>query len=233
MEKWYYFIFFNRAWKICSSYKLFDLEVKNLENIFLKNGYPVDFFLRIVSRFLHKKFEHVNVSEKNKIDYKTCIKIPYIGKPSLFLSRSLKNLFLSHFKISIVCVFTSFEIKNYFSLKCKTPFALSAYIVYKFTCLRDAEKFYIGKTSRHLAVRAKEHFDFKNSKIKSAINDHIFECDACTVSQLNVHRFQILKKCENDFLTKIHEAFLIKKLKPMLNKQLHNSGSSFLLNIFN
>ena len=151
----------------------------------------------------------------------------------IYFSNSLKKLFLNHFDISLTCVFTSFKIKKKLSLKCKTPFSRTANVVYKFTCLQDAEKFYIGKTSRHLAVRVKEHFNFKNISSKSAISNHIFDCKACGGSQLNVNRFEILRKCGNDFHTKIHEAFLIKKLKPMLNIQLHNSGASFLLNIFN
>ena len=51
--------FLNRAWKICSTYKLFDLELKKLQNIFVKNGYPVDFFLGVLNKFLLKKFENV------------------------------------------------------------------------------------------------------------------------------------------------------------------------------
>ena len=123
--------------------------------------------------------------------------------------------------------------KNYFSLKCETPSALVSNVVYKFTCLRDAEKFYIGKTTRHLVTRAGEHFDFKKFDSRSAINQHIGECDACSVRQLTFKDLTILKKCRTDFEAKIHEAFLIKKLKPSLNVQLHNSGASYLLNVFN
>ena len=34
---------------------------------------------------------------------------------------------------------------------------LMANVVYQFTCLRDANSTYIGKTIRHLATRVKEH----------------------------------------------------------------------------
>ena len=152
--------FLNRAWNICSSYKLFDIEVRNLEKIFSKNGYPYDFFHRVVNKFLCKKFENVENSNID-INRKNCLKLPFIGKESVILQKALKKLFLDYFQIDIFCVFTSFKIKNHFSLKCQTPFSLSANVINKFTCLRDAEKFYIRKTSRHLAVRAKEHLDLK------------------------------------------------------------------------
>ena len=54
-------------------------------------------------------------------------------------------------------LFTSFKVKNYFSLKCRTPLPLLANVVYKFKCLRNANNIYIGKTIRHLATRVKEH----------------------------------------------------------------------------
>ena len=40
---------------------------------------------------------------------------------------------------------------------CHTPLPLLANVVYKFQCLRDVDKVYIGKTRRHLATRVKEH----------------------------------------------------------------------------
>ena len=44
--------------------------------------------------------------------------------------------------------------------------------------------------------------------------------------------FTILKKCNSEYKTKIHEALLIKKRGPKLNKQVYASGASFLLDIF-
>ena len=212
-----------------SSYVNFDQEIKYLEKMFVKNSYPVNFFQKTVRSFLNRKFSDVLIVENSERKY--ILKIPFVGKPSMDFKNAFSKLFNAYFDCDISCIFTSFKVKNYFSLKSKTPFPLASNVVYKFTCLRDAEKFYIGKTSRHLAVRVKEHFDLKRNNVDSAIKNHIFSCDACA-GQLNVNRFDILGKCRNDFHTKIHEAFFIKRLKPALNKQLHNSGASFLLNVF-
>ena len=46
------------------------------------------------------------------------------------------------------------------------------------------------------------------------------------------HRFSVIKKCSSDYDCKIHEALLIKKHQPKLNKQLYENGSSFLLQLF-
>ena len=47
-----------------------------------------------------------------------------------------------------------------------------------------------------------------------------------------IHRFSVIKKCFSDYDCKIHEALLIKKPQPILNKQLYENGSSFLLQLF-
>ena len=44
--------------------------------------------------------------------------------------------------------------------------------------------------------------------------------------------FKVLKKCVNEYGTKIQKALLIEMLNPLLNKQLYAIGASFLLSIF-
>ena len=68
--------------------------------------------------------------------------------------------------------------------------------------------------------------------MKSAIKDHIYNCTSCSTNKQPLKSFTILKYCHNDYDTKIHEALLIKRYKPELNKQLYANGASFLLNIF-
>ena len=95
-----------------------------------------------------------------------------------------------------------------------------------------ASKSYIGMTSRHLITRAREHLDLGKLHPKSVIKDHIYNCKSCSTIKYSITSFRILRKCNNDYSAKIHEALLIKRLKPELNKQLYENGSSFLLNIF-
>ena len=83
----------------------------------------------------------------------------------------------------------------------------------------------------HLSTRVGEHLGF-HLKTESSVKEHIMSYDSCSNIKFNVNSFKIIKKCNSNFETKIHEALLIKKHKPKLNRQLFANGSSFLLNIF-
>ena len=49
------YCFLNRAWTICSSREIFNQEVIKLKDIFVKNGYTLAFFDKILSVFISKK----------------------------------------------------------------------------------------------------------------------------------------------------------------------------------
>ena len=123
-------------------------------------------------------------------------------------------------------MFNTFKVKNYFSLKSRTPFPLSARVVYKYKCLCDANLIYIGKTKRHLATRVKEH-----KKNPSAIKSHLETCDTC-MSDFSIDSFKIIDRANSDYYCKIKESLHIKSEQPTLNTQLITSGASFVLNIF-
>ena len=144
------------------------------------------------------------------------------------LGRKVRESFRKLYGIDIKVIYTSFKVKNYFSLKCHTPLPLLAKVVYKFQCLHDVDKVYIGKTRRHLATRVKEH---GHSTSSSAIRDHLSSCPTCQ-SEYSSSSFRVIDTARNDFEVTIKEALHIKNSKPALNRQLFNSGSSFVLNIF-
>ena len=87
-------------------------------------------------------------------------------------------------------------------------------------------------SSRHLRSRAREHLNLADINTKSAIKDHLYDCDKCSSMKLSVESFKVLKKCVTEYDTKIQEALLIKKLNPKSNKQLYAKGASFLRSIF-
>ena len=66
----------------------------------------------------------------------------------------------------------------------------------------------------------------------SAIKQHILSCTVCSNVRHDLNSFEVLKQYKADFQAKIHEALLIKKHRPSLNKQLYAYGSSFLLNVY-
>ena len=91
------------------------------------------------------------------------------------------------------------------------------------------ECYHIGMTTRHLGVRVEKHL---HSKKDSAVQKHINVCQSCKSNKHLFDNFSILKTCNTQYSTKVHEALLIKKLNLKLNTQLFANGSYFMLNIF-
>ena len=147
------------------------------------------------------------------------------------LQNRLSALIKNKYNLKISPIYKTFKVANYFQLKSKTPVALCSNVVYKFSCSCNTNKTYIGMSSRHLITRVREHLNFKSLQ-DSAIKDHILSCGKCSNNRFNENKFIIIRKCKSEFCSKIHEALLIKKLSPKLNRQMFANGASYLLNIF-
>ena len=163
--------------------------------------------------------------------------MPFIGKPSIVFkqrfSRLIKSISTTGINVSIV--FQSCKVKDFFSLKSRCSKALKSCCVYQFTCQSDSDVSYIGQTSRHLGVRAKEHLDVE-SENPSAIGRHILGCKGCMDSlkkgELTHDNFSIIKSGRSKFDTEILEALLINRHNPKINKQGCSAGFALTLNVF-
>ena len=217
----------HRAYTVCSDWCIFAKEVTFLEDLFSKNGYSIEFFNSCVNRFLNSKFLIRSDSSPTEEKVETLFFIPYVGLPSIKFAGKIRQIFKRQSGIDIKVIFTTFKVKNYFSLKCPTPFSLKAKVIYKFNCLCDTDISYIGKTKRHLATRVGEH-----KSQPSAIRQHLQSCETCH-SNFGLDCFSIVDKGKSDFDCGIKEAIYIKTHQPCLNKQLFTSGTQFKLNIFN
>ena len=100
---------------------------------------------------------------------------------------------------------------------CKTPLILNSNVVYKFICSRDVNVTYMSTSARHLSLRAGEHLNVSRSG-KSAIREHIRKCSSCKTQPNNMKQFEIIRKCQTSYEAKIHEALVIKRSNPVLNK---------------
>ena len=143
------------------------------------------------------------------------------------MGNKLRKLFRAQFLIDIKIVYTSFKVKNYFSLKCRTPLPLVANVVYQFQCSRDANITYIGKTKRHLTTRVREH----GTSGQSAIKEHLDTCRSCKTNY-SIDHFKVIDTARNDFECSIKEAIHIKLNRPHLNTQLSAQGLSYFLQLF-
>ena len=154
-----------------------------------------------------------------------------MGKESYHFANRLSALIKNKYNLKISPINKTFKVVNYFQLKSKTPVALYSNVVYKFSCSCDTNKTYIVMSSRYLISRVREHLNFKNLQ-DSVIKDHILLCRKCSNNRFNENNFIIIRKYKSEFSSKIHEALLVKKLSPKLNRQMFANGASYLLNIF-
>ena len=157
--------------------------------------------------------------------------ISYLGKISKEFGLQIQSLIKKRFDTKITIVYKTTKVQEYFSLKSKIPLILNSKVIYKFTCSRDVNVTYIGTSARHLNIRAGEHLNVSRSG-KSAIKEHIRKCSLCKTQPNNMKEFKIIRKCQTTNEAKIHEALVIKRSNPGLNKQLYANGASFLLNVF-
>ena len=102
-------------------------------------------------------------------------------------------------------------------------------VLYKYTCGRCNSSYY-GKTDRHLKVRSGEHIGIspltfrkvKPSK-ESAIRDHLLNCNNIP----SFDEFTILTYGHHKYILEIKESLLIKRDRPVLNKNI-SSAKLFL-----
>ena len=53
-------------------------------------------------------------------------------------------------------------------------------------------------------------------------------CKKCSNNRSDENNFVIIRKCKSEFCSKIHEALLIKKLSPKLNRQMFANGTLYV-----
>ena len=78
----------NRAWKVCSDRRLFDIESKNLFRIFSMNGYPKSFFDQVLSRFIQNKPPKRQITMMIRTKNALFVKYPLLENVPLYLQTS-------------------------------------------------------------------------------------------------------------------------------------------------
>ena len=184
-----------------------------------------------LKQFLKSEESISNFNESPENTNKYFITIPYLGKDSRRFVNEFSKIIRENVDVKIIPIYQSFKVSSYFLLKSRTPFSLCSNVVYKFKCSCDTNNTYIGMSSRHIGTRIREHLNF-NSLANSSIKDHIMACTHSSNIKSGLNSFSIIRQCRSEFHTKIHEALLIKKHRPLLNKQLYAGGASYLLQIF-
>ena len=218
-----------RAYHLCSSWRLFHIEISTLRSMLLRNAYPSYVLDRIIKRsityFMQPSVKYGPHKER------VYIGLPFLGKMTDQLRNSIKQInkqFMPH-KDIIVYFKPGLRISSFFRIKDSTPFDLRSHVVYKFTCA-TCNSSYIGQTARHLRHRIAEHAGTSHltgktmkQKLHSNIRDHSSQCRG---SECSARDFKILAWGTTELELLVKERLLIDRNKPELNG---NCGSFDLL----
>ena len=84
--------------------------------------------------------------------------LPYVGRFLKIVQTKLRQLIKRYFKadLDVTLVFSTFKLRNMFSVKDSVPPGQHSRAIYKFLCA-GCNASYIGETTRHLCIRDREH----------------------------------------------------------------------------
>ena len=152
-------------------------------------------------------------------------KLPYLGRFSTVAQSKIRRLVNRYCNdLDIKLVFTTFKLRNIFSVKDSVPRELRSRVIYKFTCA-CCNACYIGETGRHFSTRVREHLSSDKS---SHIFKHLQSSERCRQS-CSADCFEILDSAPTKFQLKLKEAMHINWEKPNLNQQVHHVNLTLTL----
>ena len=222
------FTLLHRIYSICSNSKLFRLEVTKLVAILKLNGYPLKFINNCITQFVHKIHTKRKPNKDEEVNKKEVIsiKLPFLGKTSLYIKKQLANIIklnIPNCQVRFIFL-TPRRLSCYFNFKDRIPKGLQSHLVYKIQC-EGCNLFYYGLTERHLEVRGYDHLGLsiltgKPIKgVNTAIKTHWRE----NKHNITWDSIKVIARDENTMNLRIKESLLIKRDKPYLNANLYST----------
>ena len=127
--------------------------------ILRKNLFPSHIVERVIKHYIAKTQTLSNTPASPPPNPTHFFKLPYVGPFSIVAQNRLRKLLKRYCNIlDVKLAFSSFKIRNMFSVKDPVPVELCSKVVYKFTCA-SCNSCYVGETSRHLSTRIREHLN--------------------------------------------------------------------------
>ena len=222
----------NRAWKICSDPDEREREIDKLRVILAKNEYPEQVVENEIQKFIKNRQpaqatgtndqqadEQPQPQEPQAPPAPTrYMVLPYVSNRVEGFTKRLKahvNKFYPQVDFNIAFR-TPNEIGKFFPFKDKvTQVERRALVVYRIKCEHeDCDASYIGKTSRILCHRLKEH----QTQANSACRQHEQENPG---HRMAYEQVEVLDSAESNFKLEMKELLHIIQRKPSLNRQLN------------
>ena len=123
-----------------------------------KNLFPTHLIDKVLNRNISRA--QTPSSDGDQVQSSVTVKyfkLPYVGPFSTVAQRRLRKLVNQFcFDLDIKLAFSSFKIRNMFSVKDPVPSHLRSRVVYQFTCA-GCNACYVGETFRHISTRIREH----------------------------------------------------------------------------
>ena len=174
-----------RAFRLSSSYQLFDSELSFFKALFRKSGYQKQLIESVIRSVLNKIFipRTPTCLTVPKLDKN--IVLPYFGAKSMSLQRDIVDLLSQYYPYlnPKVVLRNRLTVSSFFHFKDRIPKCLRSGIVYKFRC-SSCEESYIGSTYVRLHSRVCEHKGISDrtgsmstSPKHSSIREHSHTCD--------------------------------------------------------
>jgi hypothetical protein len=218
----------DRAWKICTTYELFQEEANNIKTILRQNEYPNRVLDMVMKKFVAKRkkgVEEVGIPtvEKKKI----FLVLPYQNRRMDEYKKrltSLVNRFYPQidFRLMFTCPYT---IGQMFPFKERTPPGLVSRVVYKIKC-KDCSEFYIGKTMRCICRRIAEH---KQGSGTEEYRSSIFKHAQSHKHEIDYDGMEMIDRADTDRKLLLKEMLYIQKYKPQINVQKRSSLFSLII----
>ena len=159
----------DRVFKINITWLGFHKDITKLVFVLRKNLFPVHLIDKCVYRYSNAAIDRYgstrtlppsNITSQGKQYF---YKLPYLGRFSTVAQRKIRRLVNNYCNdLDIKPVFTTFKLRNLFSLKDSILREFRSRVIYKFTCV-CCNACYIGETGRHLSTRVRDHLSSDKS----------------------------------------------------------------------
>ena len=211
-----------RAFRLSSSYKLFDVELNFLKDFFRNNGFPRHLIESVIKGVLDKIF--ISSSPPPSVPkLEKYIVLPYFGAKSVNLQRDICDLLTQYYPYMNpkIVLRNRFTVSSLFKFKDRIPKCLRSGIVYQYRC-SSCEESYIGSTYVRLYTRVCEHKGIQisdrtqnmlSSPKNSAIREHSHTCD----TPFSIDDFTVLDAEPFPFSLRLLESLYIHKHRPKIN----------------
>ena len=199
----------------------------DIKDIFIDNGYPVD-FIDINIRHTVTKFKNMNkVFGPPKCP--VYFRLPWVGSASQsFADRIASSVYRCYHAVNLRPKFTTRPAFNSTN-KDKLPIFKQSNLIYKFVCRCSST--YIGMTCQRLEVRVRQHLSRSllsgrltpghSEAMDSANGEHLLTINSCRTSYED-DSFSVLHRAREKSHLKFLEAIYISINRPSLCGQLNN-----------